>query len=169
MVREMFDTLRSRMPDIALRTTFIVGYPGETEEEFSQLLAFVREMAFDHVGCFTYSPQSESPAAHAPDQVPERVKRRRQRQLMEVAQQVSIIRNRAMIGREIDVLVESEHAPAAEGASEFVVGRSYRDAPEVDGMVLLRGDAQPGELVRAKVTQSLAYDLVAEPLAVPAF
>jgi ribosomal protein S12 methylthiotransferase len=88
---------------------------------------------------------------------------------MEVAQQVSMIRNRAMVGREIDVLVESEQAADARGtsASGFVVGRSYRDAPEVDGLVLLKGDAKPGELVRAKVTQSLAYDLVAEPLAVP--
>ena len=107
MVREMFATLREAMPDIAIRTTFIVGYPGETEAEFSELLAFVREMAFDHVGCFTFSPQSESPAAHEPDPVPERVKKRRQRQLMEVAQQVSLIKNRAMVGREIDVLVES--------------------------------------------------------------
>jgi ribosomal protein S12 methylthiotransferase len=168
MVREMFDTLRSELPDIALRTTFIVGYPGETDEEFSELLGFVREMAFDHVGCFTYSPQSESPAAHEPHQVTERVKRRRQRQLMEVAQQVSTIRNRAMIGREIDVLVESEGGAAQGGSGQgLVIGRSYRDAPEVDGLVLLRGTARPGDLVRARVTQAMAYDLVAEPVAVP--
>ena len=167
MVREMFETLRAAAPDIAIRTTFIVGYPGETEAEFTELMTFVREMAFDHVGCFTFSPQSESPAAHEPDQVPERVKRRRQRQLMEVAQQVSIIRNRAMIGREIDVLVESVDASKHEGAGDgFVVGRSYRDAPEVDGLVLLRGAFGPGDFVRAKVTQSLAYDLVAEPVPV---
>ncbi len=165
MVREMFETLREVAPDIAIRTTFIVGYPGETEEEFAELLAFVREMAFDHVGCFTFSPQSESPAAHEPDPVPERVKKRRQRQLMEVAQQVSIIRNRAMVGREIDVLVESTSAGERDGGGEgFVVGRSYRDAPEVDGLVLLRGDFAPGDFVRAKVTQALAYDLVAEPV-----
>jgi ribosomal protein S12 methylthiotransferase len=172
MVREMFATLRDAMPDIALRTTFIVGYPGETEDDFSELMAFVREMAFDHVGCFTFSPQSESPAAHEPDQVPERVKRRRQRALMEVAQQVSTIRNRAMAGREIDVLVESTtdvSRASRDGATGPVaVGRSYRDAPEVDGLVLLRGNHAPGDFVRAKVTQSLAYDLVAEPLAVPA-
>jgi ribosomal protein S12 methylthiotransferase len=167
MVREMFDVLRAEMPDIAIRTTFIVGYPGETEQEFDELMAFVREMAFDHVGCFTFSPQSESPAAHEPDQVPERVKRRRQRRLMEVAQQVSIIRNRAMAGREIDVLVESAAAEGRKRAEAgFVVGRSYRDAPEVDGLVLLEGDFAPGDFVRAKVTQALAYDLVAQPLAV---
>jgi ribosomal protein S12 methylthiotransferase len=165
MVREMLTMLRREMPDIAIRTTFIVGYPGETDDEFSELLAFVREEAFDRVGCFTFSPQSESPAAHEPNPVPEKVKRRRQRQLMEVAQQVSIIRNRAMIGREIDVLIESGRAEVREGVDEsFVIGRSYRDAPEVDGLVLLRGEASPGEMVRARVTQALAYDVVAERL-----
>ena len=165
MVREMFATLRAAMPDIAIRTTFIVGYPGETEAEFGELLAFVREMAFDHVGCFTFSPQSESPAANEPDPVPERVKKRRQRQLMEVAQQVSLIKNRAMVGREIDVLVESASTPREGYDTGFVVGRSYRDAPEVDGLVLLEGDFAPGDFVRAKVTQALAYDLVASPVA----
>ncbi len=167
MVREMFATLREAMPDIAIRTTFIVGYPGETEEEFAELLAFVREMAFDHVGCFTFSPQSESPAAHEPDPVPERMKKRRQRQLMEVAQQVSLIKNRAMAGREIEVLVESSSTPRDGYESGFVVGRSYRDAPEVDGLVLLEGDFAPGDFVRARVTQTLAYDLIARPVAVP--
>ncbi len=167
MVREMLATLREAMPDIAIRTTFIVGYPGETEAEFAELLAFVREMAFDHVGCFTFSPQSESPAAHEPDPVPERVKKRRQRQLMEVAQQVSLIKNRAMAGREIDVLVESSSTSREGYDAGFVVGRSYRDAPEVDGLVLLEGDFAPGDFVRARVTQALAYDLVAVPVPSP--
>ena len=171
MVREMLEMLRDVVPDIAIRTTFIAGYPGETDAEFNELLGFVREMAFDHVGCFTFSPQAESPAAHEADQVPERVKKRRQLQLMEVAQQVSLIRNRAMVGREIDVLVESEaEAQRRKSDAGVVVGRSYRDAPEVDGLVLLRGDFAAGEIVRAKITQALAYDLIAEPViaAVPA-
>ncbi len=165
MVREMFASLRATMPEIAIRTTFIVGYPGETEAEFNELLAFVREMAFDHVGCFTFSPQSESPAAFEPDAVPERIKKRRQRQLMEIAQQVSLIKNRSMVGREIDVLVESTTTPRREGIhAGFVVGRSYRDAPEVDGVVLLEGDFAAGDFIRAKVTRALAYDLVASPV-----
>lgn len=169
MVRDMFGMLRDAMPDIAIRTTFITGYPGETEEEFAQLLAFVREMAFDHVGCFTFSPQSESPAAHEDGQVAERVKRRRQRQLMEVAQQVSLIRTRALVGREIDVLVESESAARRRDAGPgFAVGRSYRDAPEVDGLVLLEGSHQPGAMVRARVSQALAYDVIAQPIEVAA-
>ena len=168
MVREMFATLRTAMPDIAIRTTFIVGYPGETEAEFSELLGFVREMAFDHVGCFTFSPQSESPAASEPDPVPERVKKRRQRQLMEVAQQVSLIKNRAMVGREIDVLVESEGTVARDGMDgRFVIGRSYRDAPEVDGLVLLEGAFAPGDIVPARVSKALAYDLIAAPVPAP--
>ncbi|MEX0751290.1 MAG: 30S ribosomal protein S12 methylthiotransferase RimO [Dehalococcoidia bacterium] len=165
MVREMFGSLRSAMPDIAIRTTFIVGYPGETDAEFNELLAFVREMEFDHVGCFTFSPQSESPAAHEPDPVPEKIKKRRQRQLMEVAQQVSIMRNRLMVGREIDVLVESLSETEEGERAGIAVGRSYRDAPEVDGLVLLEGAFQPGDFVRATVTSALAYDLVARPIA----
>jgi ribosomal protein S12 methylthiotransferase len=165
IVRDMVDTLRQAMPDIAIRTTFIVGYPGETEDEFRELLGFVREMAFDHVGAFTFSPQSESPAAHESGQISERLKKSRQRQLMEVAQQVSLIKNRSMVGREIDVLVESLDTGGREGVdADFVIGRSYRDAPEVDGLVLLRGEFGPGEFVRARVTQALAYDLVAEPI-----
>ena len=165
MVRDMLTMLREVMPDIAIRTTFIVGYPGETEDEFNELLAFVREQAFDHVGCFAFSPQSESPAAHEPDPVPERIKKKRQRALMEVAQQVSMIRNRAMSGREIDVLVESTTTARRDDiAAGFVIGRSYRDAPEVDGLVLLEGAHAPGDFVLARVTQTLAYDLVATPV-----
>ena len=165
MVREMLEMLRQTMPDIAIRTTFIVGYPGETEAEFNQLLAFVREMAFDHIGCFTFSPQSESPAAHEPDPVPERVKKRRQRQLMEVAQQVSAIRNRGLVGAEIDVLVESASTDRRHGVdTPFAIGRSYRDAPEVDGLVLLEGEFAPGDFVRARITAGRPYDLIASPL-----
>jgi ribosomal protein S12 methylthiotransferase len=165
MVREMLEMLRQTMPDIAIRTTFIVGYPGETEAEFNDLLAFVREMAFDHVGCFTFSPQSESPAAHEPDPVAERVKKRRQRQLMEIAQQVSTIRNRRLVGEEIDVLVESASTDRRDNVSSgFVIGRSYRDAPEVDGLVLLQGDFAPADFVRAKVIAAQPYDLIASPV-----
>jgi ribosomal protein S12 methylthiotransferase len=99
--------------------------------------------------------------------VPEKVKKRRQRQLMEVAQQVSIIRNRRMVGREIDVLVESLGETEDGQRSGISVGRSYRDAPEVDGLVLLEGDFEPGDMVRAQVTSSMAYDLVARPVAEP--
>ena len=164
MVREMLAMLRATMPDIAIRTTFIVGYPGETDEEFPELLAFVREMAFDHVGCFTFSPQSESPAAHEPNPVPERVKKRRQRQLMEVAQQVSMIRTARMVGREIDVLVESGARRSAK-ASMSRSSSAARTATRRRSMASCCCVAtSPGDFVRARVTQALAYDLVAERL-----
>lgn len=165
-VRRMFARLRFVMPDIALRTTFIVGYPGETEAEFEQLLDFVREMRFDHVGAFIYSPEPGTPAARAPDQVPQAVKRRRYRRLMRVAQEVSLVRNREWVGRELTVLVESEAASAGgggdgrrSGGDEVFAGRSYRDAPEVDGLVLGPGCPAPGSMVRVRVEQALPYDL----------
>jgi len=163
-VRQMFDRLRGAMPDIALRTTFIVGYPGETEAEFEELLDLVREQRFDHVGAFIYSPEPGTPAARAPEQVPEAVGRRRYRRLMRVAQEVSLARNREWVGRELTVLVESEGASAGrdgrtlEGPEVFA-GRSYRDAPEVDGLVLGPGRPPPGSMVRVRVEQALPYDL----------
>jgi ribosomal protein S12 methylthiotransferase len=172
-VRHMFACLRAAMPDIALRTTFIVGYPGETETEFEELLDFVWEMRFDHVGAFIYSPEPRTPAALAADQVPPAVKRRRYRRLMRVTQEVSLARNREWVGRELTVLMESG-APAQTGgrlaapggpsrrrvkSSEVFAGRSYRDAPEVDGLVLGPGRPPAGSMVRVRVERALPYDL----------
>jgi ribosomal protein S12 methylthiotransferase len=163
-VREMIETLRTAMPDIALRSTFIVGYPGETEEEFEELLALVRELRFDHVGAFTFSPQAGTSAARQRNQVPERVKRRRYRRLMETAQEVSHQRNREWLGHDLDVLVESKPSRSRLPANEtFFVGRSFRDAPEVDGLVLCSGRAEPGTWRRVRITQALPYDLVGLP------
>lgn len=162
-VRRTLERLRAAMPDIALRTTFLVGFPGETEQEFQGLLDFVREVRFDHIGAFPFSPQPGTEAARLPDQVPERVKRRRYRELMAVAQEVSWERNREWVGREMTVLVESEPGkPGPEGP--LFAGRSYRDAPEVDGMVICSGTATPGELRRVRITQALPYDLLATPV-----
>jgi ribosomal protein S12 methylthiotransferase len=166
-VRRTLERLRSAMPEIALRTTFLVGFPGETEKHFQGLLDFVREVRFDHVGAFPFSPQPATEAARLPDQVPERVKRRRYRELMETAQEVSWERNREWLGREMTVLVESK--PEKAGPQEPVfAGRSYRDAPEIDGMVFCSGTAAPGEMRRVRITQALPYDLVALPADVPA-
>lgn len=151
--------LRAAMPDMALRTAFIVGYPGETEEEFQELLDFVEEARFDRVGVFTYSPQAGTPAAREAGRVPERVKRQRRRRLMELQRRISLERNREQVGRELDVLVES-----LPGEDALFVGRSYRDAPEVDGVVVCRGRAEPGQRVRVRVTEALEHDLVAEPV-----
>ena len=161
--QRMLERLREAMPEIALRTTFLVGFPGETERDFQDLLGFVRDSRFDHVGAFMFSPQHATAAATMPDQVPERIKRRRYRELMRVARETSLERNRAWLGRETTVLVESEPQPRGSGAGMFA-GRSYRDAPEVDGLVLCKGNARPGEMRRVRITEALPYDLLAEPV-----
>ena len=163
--RESIEAVRTAMPDVTLRTTFIVGYPGETEREFKELLAFVEEQRFDHIGAFTYSPQVGTPAEHEPDQVPERVKQRRYARLMELAQGIALSKNRALVGRELDILVESDQPAESEGGGPVVVGRTQRDAPEVDGLALLKGEFATGSLVRARVDGALPYDLLCSPVA----
>ena len=146
-------SLRQAMPDIALRTSFIVGYPGETEEEFEALLDFVEEIAFDRVGVFTYSREEGTPAADLPDQVPAQVKEERYQRLMELQQGISLAKNQQMVGRTLDVLVEG----SGEGLS---VGRSYRDAPEIDGLVIVKEELPTGEMVPVLITGAMEYDLI---------
>jgi ribosomal protein S12 methylthiotransferase len=152
-VRRLIAHLRQAMPDIALRTSFIVGYPGETEEEFQALLDFVTEMAFDRVGVFTYSQEEGTPAANLPDQVPDHIKEERYQRLMELQQSISLARNQQMVERILDVLVE--------GSGEALsVGRSYRDAPEVDGLVLVKEELLLGEIIPVLITGAMEYDLI---------
>jgi len=152
-VRRLIADLRQAMPDIALRTAFIVGYPGETEEEFQALLEFVEEMAFDRVGVFIYSREEGTRAAELPHQIAEEVKRERYERLMELQQGISLARNRAQVGRTLDVLIEG----CGDGLS---VGRSYRDAPEIDGLVLIEGELPVGEMVPVRITGAMEYDLI---------
>jgi ribosomal protein S12 methylthiotransferase len=162
--RESIEAVRTAMPDVTLRTTFIVGYPGETEREFRELLDFVEEQRFDHVGAFTYSPQPGTPAADEAGQVPERVKQKRYARLMELAQGIALANNRALVGREMDVLVESDAPAESDGGGPVVVGRTIRDAPEVDGLALLKGEFAAGSMVRARVDGALPYDLLCSPV-----
>ena len=165
MVHDHIRKLRAAMPDITLRTTFIVGYPGETEAEFQGLLDFVQAIQFDKVGAFPFSPEPGTPAAALPDQVPEEVKAERYARLMEIQQPISLARNQAQVGRVLDVLVEGEGAIQGSG-EPLLLGRSYRDAPEVDGLVLIPGFAgvPVGEMIQVHVTGAMEYDLVGEPL-----
>ncbi len=146
--------LREAMPDIAIRTTFIVGYPGETDAEFDTLVDFVQNMMFDRVGVFTYSYEPDTPSADLPGQVPAEVKEDRYNILMETQQAISLRRNQAQIGRTLPILVEGY----GDGIS---VGRSYRDAPEIDGVVIVEDQLPVGELVPVRVTGAMAYDLIA--------
>ena len=158
MVRRTLTDLRGAMPEVALRTSLIVGFPGETEEEIAELLDFVREVRFDHLGVFTYSPQERTPAAALPGQLPERIKRARRAAVMKLQQAISLEKNRALIGRALDVIVEA--APSA----DLAIGRSYRDAPEVDGSVRIVGSAPVGEIVRVQIVAAEPYDLIGVPV-----
>jgi ribosomal protein S12 methylthiotransferase len=163
MVRETIERLRVAMPDIAIRTTFLLGFPGETKAEFEELLDFVRETRFDRVGAFTFSPQPGTPAASMPGQLGDKVKQRRQRRLMSVQEKIAAGVNEAYIGREFPLLVESMEGQVTEDGAPIFVGRSYRDAPEVDGLVFCYGVARPGSMPIVRITGSMGHDLLAEP------
>jgi len=153
--RRLIAELRAALPDLALRTSLIVGYPGETEAEFQALLDFVGEIRFDRVGVFVYSPEEGTPAADLPNPVPDPVKAERRERLMALQQEISLESNRAQVGRTLEVLVEGQ----GDGLS---VGRSYRDAPEIDGLVFLPGQTPVGEMVAARIIGAMEYDLVGE-------
>lgn len=154
----LFEKLRAVMPDCAIRTTFIVGFPGETDEHFSYLLDWLQIARLDRVGAFTYSRESGTPAHEFPNQVSAKEKRRRYDQLMKVQQRISLDKNRQWIGRTVRVLIEQL------AADEWMIGRSFRDAPEIDGVVYLQGTEMPGEIIEAHVTEASEYDLYARPL-----
>jgi ribosomal protein S12 methylthiotransferase len=150
--------IRAACPEIALRTSLIVGFPGETRAEFLGLLDFVREARFDRAGVFEYSREEGTPAATMAGQVDSATRERRRHTLMRAQQRISLELNQSLVGRELEVLMEKE----AEGPGDPAVGRSYRDAPGVDGVVLVTGYAgSAGSLVRAHVTDATEYDLVA--------
>lgn len=148
--------MRRAMPDLALRTTFIVGYPGETETEFSTLLDFVRQTEFDHVGVFAYSFEPGTPGEPLGDPIPEEVKQERVERLMALQEQISLKKNQAKVGSRLDVLVEGYN----QGIS---IGRTYRDAPEIDGLVLIEGRTEVGQIVPVYITGAMTHDLVGLP------
>ena len=155
LVRRLIEQLRGAMPDIALRTTFIVGFPGETEAEFEALLEFFRWATFDRVGVFVFSREEGTAAATLPNQVPAEVAQERFQRAMELQRSISLQRNQLQVGRTLPVLVEGY----GDGVS---LSRSYRDAPEIDGYVLLTGKHAVGTMVQARIVSALDYDLVAE-------
>jgi ribosomal protein S12 methylthiotransferase len=156
--RKLLTRLREKIPDLVLRTTFIVGYPGETEKEFRELCNFVEEFKFEKIGTFTYSMEENTESYNLGDTVPKEIKIERQNRLMEIQREISSEKNREMVGKELKVLVE-----ALEG--DFYIGRTYRDVPEVDGEVLISADNGRiflGNFYNALVYDSNEYDLFAK-------
>lgn len=151
-VRETLEKMRKAIPDLAIRTTFIVGYPGETDAEFRSLLDFMKEIRFDHVGAFTFSFEPGTSSEPLGDPVPESVKQARLQELMSLQEEISLLRNQAWIGKKLNVLIEGQ----AEGIS---VGRSYRDAPEIDGLVIVENEIEVGSLVPVQITGAMTHDL----------
>ena len=154
---ELLGRFRTAMPDAAMRSTFIVGFPGETEQEFEALVEFVRTARFDHLGVFTYSHEDGTSAQGAADDVPEQLKNERRDRLMTVQQSIAFEQNEARLGTTVEVLVEGAH-PETE---HLLVGRASTQAPDVDGQILLNdGHADPGSFARVLLTETAGYDLV---------
>ena len=156
--RHVLETVREHLPEAALRTTFIVGYPGETEEHFEALCRFVEDARFQQLGVFAYQPEDGTPAAAMPDQVPEEVKERRRNTLMEIQAEISESLLAAQEGRRMEVLVDAPHAEWP----GLHTGRVWFQAPEVDGLTYVSGPGvQPGALVEADIVEHATYDLTA--------
>ncbi|MFH1184120.1 MAG: 30S ribosomal protein S12 methylthiotransferase RimO [Chloroflexota bacterium] len=156
-VRRTLGKMRSAMPDLAVRSTFIVGYPGETDEEFEALMDFITEMRFDRVGTFQFSFEPGTSSEPLGDPIAAEVKQERFDRLMAAQQSISLQLNQSLVGRTLDVLIEGRD-------KNLAIGRSYRDAPEIDGLVFVEGKAKVGEIVPVKVTGAMPYDLSAVPV-----
>jgi ribosomal protein S12 methylthiotransferase RimO len=151
-VYKTIEKMRQAMPDIAIRSTFIVGYPGETEAHFQTLLDFLQEIKLDHVGAFTFSFEPGTASEPLGDPIPEEVKQDRLARLMKTQEKISLNKNQYWIGKTLDVLIEGQ----GDGLS---VGRSFRDAPEIDGLVLIENEAEVGSIVPVKITGAMTHDL----------
>ena len=158
-LRRMVEKLRERIPDIALRTTLISGFPGETQEDHETLMEFVDQMEFDRLGVFPYSAEEDTPAFSFPDQIPQELKEKRRDEIMELQQEIAFEKSEAMVGRVLTVLIEGKvvDEPA-------YVGRTYMDAPGVDGLIFVNTgeELMSGDFVRVKVTGAADYDLIGE-------
>lgn len=158
-IEEVVKKLRTAMPDIAIRTTLITGFPGETKEQHEALLEFVDDMEFERLGVFTYSPEEGTRAAEFPNQISEEVKKQRQDELMALQQEVSYDNNQRMLGKQLEVLVEGYLYE-----EDVYIGRSYREAPNVDGYIFINAEEEivSGEMVTVRITDANEYDLIGE-------
>ncbi|HTQ38286.1 MAG TPA: 30S ribosomal protein S12 methylthiotransferase RimO [Pirellulales bacterium] len=155
---QLLSTLRARIPNLVLRTTFITGFPGETDEQFAELVEFSQQQKFQRLGVFTYSYEEGTPAIRLPDHLPDEVKNSRRDQLMAVQQNVAFQWNQSQVGRRLDVLIDR----AIPEENNAWLGRSYADAPDVDGVVYVTGKhLKPGKIVPCEIVATAEYDLVA--------
>ncbi|MBQ5759691.1 MAG: 30S ribosomal protein S12 methylthiotransferase RimO [Schwartzia sp.] len=163
-MRSLIKKLREKIPGVCIRSTFIVGFPGETEEQYRTLRNFVEDMRFDKLGVFTYSREEDTPAYDMPNQVEEAVMEDRYHDLMALQSQISEETNQSLIGKELSVLVEGRDVDDDGQEKNVVYGRSYREAPDVDGSVYVEGDedSQPGDIISVRVAAGFAYDVVTE-------
>lgn len=158
-VISLINKLRDRIPNLTLRTTFIVGFPGETDKDFEELLSFVKEFRFERLGGFVFSREEGTPAYDFPQQIPARIKKERLKELMLLQQSISKEINSSYLGKEIEVLIDEIKL----GKPNIVLGRTRADAPEIDGKVIIRGDkAKVGNIIKVKVIEASEYDLVGE-------
>jgi ribosomal protein S12 methylthiotransferase len=154
----IMERLKIALPSAVIRTTFIVGFPGETQEHFQHLLEFTQRHKFDHVGVFTFSPEEETPAYNLPNQIPAEVMTNRRNQLMELQQPISFQKNQQEVGKIVDVLIEQENPGSISSGGELI-GRSGRFSPEIDGQVYVKGEARLGTIVKVAIASADAYDL----------
>ena len=158
-IEEIIGKLRREISDIALRTTVICGFPGETKEQHEELMYFLNETEFDRLGAFTYSQEEDTPAARMEDQVEESRKEEWRDEVMELQEEIIFDKNEELIGREMDVMIEGELT-----SENAYIGRTYRDAPDVDGYVFIRTDEvlMSGDFARIRITGAYEYDLIGE-------
>jgi len=158
-ITQALTLIRKEIPDAVIRTQFIVGFPGETQENFEELLKFIAEQKFDRVGCFQYSPEENTPGGKMPDQVDDEVKQARYEAVMEIQQNISREKHKAYIGKTLEVVVEG----LSEETDLLLQGRMSQQAPDIDGVVLINdGEAKVGQFVKVKITESMEYDLIGE-------
>ncbi|GLB29281.1 ribosomal protein S12 methylthiotransferase RimO [Lacrimispora amygdalina] len=158
-LKDIINRLRAEIPDIALRTTLISGFPGETEEDHEELMDFVDEMEFERLGVFAYSAEEDTPAAEFPDQVPQEIKEERRDAIMELQQEISIDHSQSMVGKTLEVMIEGKVAD-----ENAYVARTYMDGPGVDGMIFVQTgeELMSGDFAKIRVTGAMEYDLIGE-------
>ena len=165
-LKDIVKKLRDNIPDIVLRTTLITGFPGETEELHEELLEFVKEMKFERLGVFTYSKEEDTPAAKLKGQVTKKVKEARQKEIMEVQQQIAFEHAKSMIGKELEVMIEGKLPEEGDEPGEYVyIGRTYMDAPNIDGYIFVNVndiEIMSGTFAKVRVIDANGYDLIGE-------